>query len=486
MTNKNYLEYLQYWKPLMEIEQSRKYLFEFVKYTHVGYQGLWFHKLICHKIDRLIAGDYNRLMIFMPPQHGKSEIVSCRLPAYLMGLNPDIKTTIASYSQDLSSGFNRDVQRIIQTDEYSKLFDHIALANTGQKQGYQRNTSKFDIVGHKGFLASVGVMTGLTGKTIDFGIIDDPIKDYEQAYSQRYRERLWEWYVNVFKTRIHNRSKVLLTMTRWHYDDLAGRILANIDPHEHWEIVTIPGIKEDEFTIAEDPRQTGEALWQSQHGVEKIMSIKANSPTTYNSLYQQRPSPKEGLMIKESYFGRYRLIDLIDKCEREGVDLVWNFTIDGAFTADTRNDPTAILCYTNVFNNTYIRDVSTVFLELPALLNHIKDFARQNDYSRDSRIYIEPKASGVPAAQSLRDSTDLNVILDKAPTTDKVSRVMACLPYYEAGRVKLLENAGWIPMFVNEHIYFPGYGHDDIVDVTTMAIDKTKARGGSILLMQEM
>lgn len=178
-------------------------------------------------------------------------------------------------------------------------------------------------------------------------------------------------------------------------------------------------------------------------------------------------------MIKASWFREFTMTQLLaDAADSKGV-LAWHYTVDGAYTDKDKNDATAIAAWCLWQHNLYIRDVASVRLEMPELLRFLPEFVQRNDYNpRLSKIYIEPKASGMSVAQMLKRNTRLNIILDKPPTTEKKSRVAGCLPFIEAGRVHLLTGAGWVKPFTDEVCAFPSGDHDDQVDVLTMAADK--------------
>lgn len=238
-------------------------------------------------------------MLFVPPQHGKSELATRRAPAYMLGLNPNLKMAICSYSSTLASTFNRDIQRVIEDPLYAGVFPNTTLnensAVNPSKNTYLRNSEIFEVVGHTGFVKTVGVGGSLTGTPVDIGIIDDPFKDREEAMSSTIREKVYNWYTDVFLTRLHNDSQQLLIMTRWHQGDLAGRILQT---DKDWEVVIFQGIKERD--TPGDPRAIGEALWPEKHSPERLNKIKHDTPITFDSLYQQEPKAnKETLVFPE-------------------------------------------------------------------------------------------------------------------------------------------------------------------------------------------
>ena len=215
-------------KRQIDILEARSSMLNFVTYTKPDYLVNWHHAVLCKYLQKFAQGAIKKMMVFMPPQHGKSELTSRRLPAYLLGQNPKLKIIGCSYGADLAKAFNRDVQRIIDNERYHSIFSNTTLSasnvKTSAKGSYLRNADLFEIVEHRGFYKSVGVGGSLTGTPADIGIIDDPIKDKAEAESPTYRAKVWDWYTNVFLTRMHNDSQQLITLTRWHKEDLAGRI----------------------------------------------------------------------------------------------------------------------------------------------------------------------------------------------------------------------------------------------------------------------
>ena len=183
---------------------ARKSFRAFVEYTMPTYQVNWHHALLMEKLQLFAEGKIKKLLVFMPPQHGKSELTSRRLPAYILGIKPDTKIVGCSYSGTLASSFNRDVKRIISDVPYSEVFPNTSLNKKKTEQGgYLNNADIFEVVGHKGYYKSVGVGGSLTGTTADVGIIDDPVKDAVEAESPTYRARAWDWFTQVFLTRLH-------------------------------------------------------------------------------------------------------------------------------------------------------------------------------------------------------------------------------------------------------------------------------------------
>jgi hypothetical protein len=270
----------------------------FVRYIKDDYEMEWFHGYICEKLDEFAHGQIKKLMILMPPQHGKSELATRLFPAYLLGLNPDLRIAITSYSDSIAGGFNRSVQRYIDQEKYNDLFPETLLNNSKifktNYDNYTRTEHKFEIPGKRGSLKAVGRGGSLTSEPVDIGIIDDLYKDRTEAKSMTVSQAAWDWYVDVFRTRFHNGSQQLIMNTRWDENDICGRLLE--EEKGQWEVIKFPAIRTEDVCNY-DPRQPGEALWESKHSTEKIMAQKALSQVSYNSLYQQDPKPNTEILI---------------------------------------------------------------------------------------------------------------------------------------------------------------------------------------------
>lgn len=335
----------------LENEMSRRRLVFFIQKTKPEYRAQWFHHYICERVEEWARGEgKKRLMIFVPPQHGKSQISTRHTPAWLLGINPDEKVGIAAYNGTVASGFNRDVQRIMESSEYRAIFPDTELPAKRDSRGYVRNNYEFDIVGRAGSLVSVGVGGGLTSRQIDTMIIDDVYKDAQEAWSPLQRANVQEWYDTVVQTRLHNESKMLIVFTRWHEEDLGGWLLK--ENPEEWDVVKIPALRESlQDNLGEnDPRKIGEALWEERHSRERLLAIKARSLITFENLYQQDPQPAKGLLYGE--FKTYTKEDF----KRASTDVVYT---TGCYVdiADRGEDNLCAIAYAQIGELVYILDV---------------------------------------------------------------------------------------------------------------------------------
>jgi len=322
-------------------ELARRSFFDFVPYVFPNYTMKWFHQVICEKLEQVRERKIKKLMVFMPPQHGKSQLATRLFPAYLLGRNPNEKVAIASYSARLSMSFSRASQRSISDKLYHNVFPDIRLPERGEGA---KTAEFFEIIGGNGSVMSVGVEGSLTGSPVDVGIIDDPVKDRQDAQSLTIRESTWNWYVDVFSTRLHNDSVQLIIQTRWHEDDLSGRILSqdgyySEDNPNGWVVIKFTGLRTKDQNDY-DPREEGEALWPEKHSKERLDMVKQNNVLTFDSLYQQDPKPSKESLV----FPDWIEIDEMPECD---VDF---FGLDFGFS----NDPTALIHIGKSGRNIYL------------------------------------------------------------------------------------------------------------------------------------
>lgn len=275
-----------------------------------------FHRTYYRLLEAFARGRVRRLIVSMPPQHGKSVGATTLLPAYLLGIDPDRKIAIASYSAALASKFNRRVQRILDSAEYADCFPDTRIKQGSRPAGYIRTADEVEVIGREGSLLSVGREGSLTGNRVDCFILDDLYKDAIEANSPLIRENCWEWYTSVVKTRMHNRSSELIVFTRWHEEDLIGS-LASLEPvvpftewsqldrvpADGWLHLNFEALK-DSPPCEVDPRAAGEALWPERQSVDLLTAKRRLDPRRFECMYQGHPSAAEGLLYGD-YFTTY-------------------------------------------------------------------------------------------------------------------------------------------------------------------------------------
>jgi predicted phage terminase large subunit-like protein len=452
---------------------ARRSLLEFTKYTKDDYDAGQFHVSLCGVLDQFARGEIPRLIIMAPPRHGKSELVSRRLPAFILGRNPNAAIIAASYSSDLSSRMNRDVQRIIDSPRYRELFPETRLSgkgvNSASGTAALRNNDIFEIVDARGVYRSAGVGGGITGMGADYAIIDDPIKDQKQADSPAYRQTVWDWYCSTLYTRLAkgDAGKVLLTLTRWHEDDLAGRLLdlAKTDPEaDQWVVVRYEAIKEtaDDQAVG-DARRPGEALWPSGYDEKRLRKIRASvGARVWNSLYQQRPTATAGAMIKRQWI-RY-WTELPDHFE----ELVMSW--DMAFKDAEGSDYVVGQVWGRYKADKYLLDELRELLDFPGTLKAFRAFCAKHPKCHVK--LVEDKANGPAVIATL--TREIPGIIAIEPKGSKLSRLAAVSADYEAGNVWVPHPtiAPWVSEHVNEVVSFPKGAKDDRVDAASQALNR--------------
>lgn len=269
-------------------------LISYAAYQWPGYKDAAHHRLIARHLEAVERGDIKRLMITMPPRHGKSMLASEFFPAWYLGRNPDHYVVTATYAQELADDFGRKVKNQIEDESFKAIFPGVSLADdsksakrfhiNGNLGGYEHSTAQ------RGAFYAVGVGGPLTGRGAHLLLIDDPVKNREDAESEVIRKKTKDWYTSTAYTRLMPGGRVVLIQTRWHEDDLSGWLQTE-HGHEEWTVLDLPAISDD-----------GEALWPEQYDVDALNKIKqAIGPRDWSALYQQRPSPETGDYFKREW-----------------------------------------------------------------------------------------------------------------------------------------------------------------------------------------
>jgi predicted phage terminase large subunit-like protein len=277
-----------------DIAKKTERLIDFMEYEGRGaWQPEPFLELLCGKLEAVARGEIKRLMVFMPPRSGKSQVCSKKFPAWYLRKYPDREIMITSYSADLAFDFSRIARNTIQDER--GIFPNI---NVDQQA---RAVKHWTLANHLGGLIAAGVGGPITGRGAHLAIIDDAFKNYEEAASETVRESVWQWYRSTLRTRLAPDGAIFLVCTRWHQDDLAGRLLeeAKTGDGEQWEVISLPGIAEDNDQLGRKP---GEAL-SARFPIGELLTIKkAMGSYLFSSLYQQNPRAKEGNYFKTHWF----------------------------------------------------------------------------------------------------------------------------------------------------------------------------------------
>lgn len=469
---------------------ARRSLSFFTKKTHPSYDAGWVHLDICRRLERFAgqvrARQRPRLLLLVPPRHGKSELGSIRFPAWYLGHEPAHEIINVGYNLDLPMRFSKKVREIVRDPLYAQIFPETQLDP-------ESTALEAWLTSMGGGYTAAGVGGGITGKGAHVLIVDDPIKNMEEADSPNIREILWDWFWSTAYTRLSPGGGVLLIQTWWNDDDLAGRLQAlskDNDKADQYEVVKYPALAEqyeyrDEETLEIqrlgkplDPhpkgvtalRQPGEALHPARYDAEALKQMKESmQPRIWSALYQQNPVPAEGALFRQEYF-RYESESPTSK--GRNVITAWDFAIGQKQQNDWTVGATLIQDYSNLLHVVDIdRFRADSFTIVETMLNVYERYAAGcSSYllgAEDGQIWqsIEPllkrrmqERRCFPAYQVLK------------PMTDKLARARPLQGLMQQNKVLFPRTATWRTQTEIELLRFPAGQFADIVDALSWAV----------------
>lgn len=408
-----------------------------------------------------------RLIVTMPPQEGKSTRVAKDFPVWALSENPDLRVVTASYGQSLA---NRNGRAIRNT-----IFSHPELGIS--VAGDNGSVHEWSLAGHEGGVVSVGIGAGITGRPADLLIIDDPVKDRKEADSPTYRQSVWDWWTDSASTRLAPGASVVVILTRWHEDDLAGRLLDAEDGHT-WTVLNIPAQADYDPEKGETDilgRAPGEFMDSARRrSTKQWEAIKVRSGSrTWNALYQGRPSPAEGGVFQREW---WRFYDHPLWIEREnGTRLVTSFddlmiSWDMAFKDTASSDFVAAGVWMRRGADAFLLDRVNERMDFVATLRRFRQLAAR--WPQATCKLVEDKANGSAVIASLRK--EVPGVIPEEPHGGKLARASAVSPLVEAGNVYLPAPAlaPWVGDYVDQLAAFPTGAHDDEVDQTSQALNR--------------
>ncbi len=437
-----------------------------------------FHKDLCDRVQEFVEKPTDKafeiLIINTPPQHGKSTTITQTLPSWYLMKHPDDCVIQVSYGDDLAERFGkRNLEKI---KEHGHLF--------GVEIDPKKATSKeFEILNHTGRMISKGIGSGVTGHSADLMIIDDPVKNREQADSERIRQGVWDEFNDSLLSRLSAGAKIILIMTRWHEDDLAGRILEampEVVTHVNYECEC----ESDEDPLGREKRteeKPGDPLCpEIGKGAEWLRSFKQIHITesgrrSWEALYQGHPTIQEGNILKKAWWNYYNVEDYVEG--RMRFDFM-AASLDATFKDGEKNDYVALTVWGRIENRFYLVDLVNEHLNFSDTVRKLRIMLAK--YPRLGAIYVEDKANGPAIISHLRH--EVAGMVPVSPDASKESRVNSVSPLIEAGNVYLPEDRKFTHKFIEQCAKFPNDKHDDMVDSMSMALDKMRfSRKGSLL-----
>jgi len=423
-----------------------------------------YQQRIYQALDRITRGECRRMMLFVPPRHTKTETVTVRYSAWRIEREPTERVIVAAYNQDQANLYARKIRRIVQA--------RVPLAKDSKR------VDEWETAEGGGLIAR-GVGAGVTGRGGNLIVIDDPVKSREEADSDAYRERCWDWYTNDLWTRQEPGCAILLILTRWHEDDLAGRLLqAQKDGGEfaeQWEVLNFPALAEENDPLGREP---GEALCPERFDEHGLQVAKTVLGRNFYALYQGRPQAAEGAIFKQSWFryhteeGAFYVLHHPDgKQERVRKADCWRFaTGDFAASEKTNADWTVVPVWAvTPRRQRLLLDVLRERWEGPEAKGLVRTAFTKHNLSS---FVVERNGLALPMVQDLlREGYPVRGVVVHR---DKVARAQGSAAYYEAGLVYHAQGAAWLDAWEAEHLTFPNGAHDDQVDTGSLAAESIK------------
>lgn len=449
---------------LLLVQQAQTDFLAFVKLHHPEFDLQPFHLDLIQRLDDLAKGNLKHpetgktvrnLIINMPPRHGKSQIATLLFPVFYMGLGRARKVMTTSYNSELAIDFGRRSRTYMDSAATRQAFPHLELRSDTRAAEDWNTTDGGRYVG-------IGLDGTTTGRAANLLVVDDPLKSRLDADSQSRRNRVWQFYASALSTRLEptvddDQPIQLIILTRWHPDDLVGRIQQTPEWKQgEWALIRYQALTETPTGPA--------ALWPSRFGVARLEQARARDPREFEALYQQNPYVAGGNLLKSDWWQYY---DPDEPQDYRHLILV----ADTAFKTRSVNDYSVLLIAgLTRTSEIHLTHLYRARLDFPTLKQRLITLNAVHRPRGLRAIYIEDKASGQSLIQEMRRESGLSVIPYKTPH-DKVVRANSVAPLVEGGRVFLPRSAPWLDDFLLETTQFPSSPHDDQVDALTMALD---------------
>lgn len=415
------------------------------------------HRALAKVLEKVEKGHIPRLIVTLPPRHGKTELISRRFIPWLLGRAPYRNIIFATYNEPFSQDIGSDCRNIMQSPGFKQVFPKFRFRMGGlSKEKLQ--------AAEGGMAAFVGRGGSITGRGADILIIDDPIKDSEEAQSPTLRAKLWDWFTQVAMTRLMTKfACVVVVHTRWHEDDLIGRITDPSNPcyseeeAAKWKIINLPAIAKDNDPLGRAP---GEALWPERFDLEFLNAAKSLDSKGFSALYQQQPTPEDGDLFRADWICTYEK-------SRLPTDLRIYAASDHAIGTDkTRNDSTVmIIGGVDSYGDLYILDVwwekAGSDKQVEAMLRLAKQWKPILWFAEKGHI---SKAIGPFLRKRMQEERQYFTVEEVTPVTNKVQRAQSIMGRMSMKKVKFPKHAHWFMDARDELLKFPNARHDDFVD----------------------
>lgn len=427
------------------------------------------HRYMADRMMDVENGNILKLIINLPPRHGKSELCTKRFAAWASGRNPSADIIIATYNETFATDFAREVRQIMKSPRFQQVFPDFEIIADSD-----------DILrtSEGGNIFFVGRKSSLTGRGGDFIIVDDPVKDAAEARSIVFREDLWQWLTQTLLTRRHSdRSRFVMSQTRWTEDDPVGRIIDKTSPHysarlaEGFQIINLPALAEDDDPLGRPP---GAPLWPERFGVKYLEEMREANAAAFSSLYQCSPAPEDGVFFRADELHEYDHHELPKKLTKYVVS-------DHAVGTLQMNDPTCIVPFgvCEEGNAWILPNIVWKRIDAAAAVTEMLEVIRTHNpvfwYAEKGHI---TKAIGPFLRKRMEEEQVYCPIMEEHPAADKLQRATSARGRAAQGRIRFPRQASWWPRAKVEMLKFPNGRHDDFVDCISMIGLKIKSQVG--------
>ena len=451
-------------KELLARRKARNGYADFCRYICPSEPPHEHHLLICDALDKIISGDLTRLMIFMPPGSAKSTYATVRFPVHYLSQKQSNNIICASYNDTTATQFGRKTRNLFRSEEYQALYPEISLSSDSQSKGeWETNLG--------GTYFSVGIGGGVTGRRADLGIIDDPVRGQKDADSELVRNNIWDWYISDFRTRLKPGASIVIIMTRWHQDDLAGRILPNSwdgesgeiksQDGEKWQVLCLPAQASDGDILGRSP---GDWLWPEWFSGDFWEQTKTTVTQAgyrqWNSLYMQKPSDIEGAFFRREWFKRFHLGQQPETCNYQSSDFATrdghgDFTEFGVFGVAANND-------VYVLDWWYGQETTNVWIDAQLeQYDNLECFAAFGETGQIRRA-VEPFQEMRANQRGIYPRFEWIV-----RSGDKASIARSFQGMASIGKIHI-PHTDWGDRLINQLCSFPSGKYDDAVDVCAL------------------
>lgn len=448
----------------MVVNQAKNNLIDFSIATDPRYEDTWFHEALAEilqsALKRVESGEDVRIIVQCPPRHGKSELSTKKFPAWVLGKHPDWPVIVSSYSGELATKFGEETRDIMQSPQYQEIFATRLRADAKAKGNWKTDEG--------GNYIAVGAGGAITGKGFKIGIVDDIFKNREEAESETIRDSRWNWYLSTFYTRQEGHTAIIVINTRWHTDDLVGRLIAkqekdeaeNQNDYDDWEIINFPAIAvEDEIL-----RDKGQPLWPDKFPIEKLKTIENTlGPYEFSALYQGTPITSSNQEFKDVWYKSRTWHEV------ESLDTRKFATIDPG-GKELQNDYTGIVRnYVDRQNKWNLKAIRVHFdaKELIEYIFRLHDEGFEK-IGIEETVYLKVLKPFLDDECIKRNKFPTIVPL-KHNSASKEVRVRGLIPRYSSGQIFHIDED--CKDLVDELRVFPKGAHDDTCDAAAMQLE---------------